>query len=508
MMLRRVVIACVTLLTAASVLAQPSIESFLRPPEFLSPQLSPDGSQLAVLIPANGRMNLASLDLATRKPVLLTNFNVFDVVTFHWVGNERLVFSLGQLNSATGESYGGGGLFAVKRDGSESRELAPTIQGVVAGGGRIYRPINFVRSVPGSSDEVIVSAHERSVDSVDLYRLNIRTGRKTLLTPDLPDGRIIGWLMDTALVPRVAVAREETSRKRTVYYRAAADAKWEALTSVDEQDRGAFLPLWIEAGADKVLVLGRVNGETSGIYRYDLATRKVVDQGAVHPRFDMSGSSLLLDTDGKRVLGYQLQAERHQVSWTDEDSARAQAMVDKALPDRVNKLQRRPAAGRTLVTSYSDRQSAQYFLFDEHKRVMEELFVSRRWLKPDDLVEMRPFLLKTRDGLEIPSYYFLPKARQKDERLPTVISIHGGPRVRADYWGFESRGVIEAQLLASRGYAVVLPNFRITPGLGQKRSDARCRRTTRMRPAGRSSKVSPTRIASASSAAVMAATPR
>src|SRR5262245_1591989 len=364
MMLRCVVVACVTLLTAAAACAQPSIESFLRPPEFLSPKLSPDGSQLAVLIPANGRMNLASLDLATRKPVLLTNFNVFDVATFHWVGNERLVFSLGHLNSAAGESYGGGGLFAVKRDGSESRELAPTVQGVVASGGNVYRSINFVRSVPGSSDEIIVSAHERSLDSADLYRLNIRTGRKTLLTPDLPAGRIIGWLMDTALVPRVAVAREESSFKRTVYYRAAADAKWEVLTSFDEQDRGAFMPIWIEAGANTILVLARVNGDTSGIYRYDLATRKIVDEGAVHPRFDMSGSSLVLDADDKRVLGYRLQAERYQVSWTDEDSARAQATMDKALPDRVNQLQRRPAAGRTLVASYSDRQSAQYFLLD------------------------------------------------------------------------------------------------------------------------------------------------
>jgi dipeptidyl aminopeptidase/acylaminoacyl peptidase len=156
------------------------------------------------------------------------------------------------------------------------------------------------------------------------------------------------------------------------------------------------------------------------------------------------------------------------VSWTDDEYARTQATVDKVLPNRVNKLQRRPAAGRTLITTYSDRQPAQYFLLDERKRAMEELFASRPWLKQDDLVEMRPFLLKTRDGLEIPSYYFLPKDHKPGERLPTVISIHGGPQVRADHWGFESRGVVEAQLLASRGYAVVLPNFRITPGLGDR----------------------------------------
>jgi dipeptidyl aminopeptidase/acylaminoacyl peptidase len=50
-----------------------------------------------------------------------------------------------------------------------------------------------------------------------------------------------------------------------------------------------------------------------------------------------------------------------------------------------------------------------------------------------------------------------------------VVHIHGGPHVRSDNWGpLGSWGVKEAQILASRGYAVVLPNFRMTPGLGSR----------------------------------------
>jgi dipeptidyl aminopeptidase/acylaminoacyl peptidase len=86
----------------------------------------------------------------------------------------------------------------------------------------------------------------------------------------------------------------------------------------------------------------------------------------------------------------------------------------------------------------------------------------------DKLAEVLPFVLKTRDGLEIPSYYVLPKSRKPGERLPTVVHVHGGPAVRADQWGQYSYGMREAQLLASRGYAVVLPNFRITPGFGNR----------------------------------------
>jgi dipeptidyl aminopeptidase/acylaminoacyl peptidase len=47
------------------------------------------------------------------------------------------------------------------------------------------------------------------------------------------------------------------------------------------------------------------------------------------------------------------------------------------------------------------------------------------------------------------------------------VHIHGGPAARADFFG-SGFGFMEAQLLASRGYAVIVPNYRVTPGLGSR----------------------------------------
>ncbi|MCU0952235.1 MAG: prolyl oligopeptidase family serine peptidase, partial [Burkholderiaceae bacterium] len=99
---------------------------------------------------------------------------------------------------------------------------------------------------------------------------------------------------------------------------------------------------------------------------------------------------------------------------------------------------------------------------------IEDFLASRPWLMPDRLVQMRPFTLTTRDGLQIPSYYLLPRNHKRGDRLPTVVHVHGGPHVRADMWGSYSYGLREAQVLAARGYAVVLPNFRGTPGFGNR----------------------------------------
>jgi dipeptidyl aminopeptidase/acylaminoacyl peptidase len=67
-----------------------------------------------------------------------------------------------------------------------------------------------------------------------------------------------------------------------------------------------------------------------------------------------------------------------------------------------------------------------------------------------------------RDGLPIPAYLTLPRGQGRN--LPMVVVVHGGPWIRGDTWSFDS----EAQFLASRGYAVLQPNFRGTTGHGWK----------------------------------------
>jgi dipeptidyl aminopeptidase/acylaminoacyl peptidase len=49
-------------------------------------------------------------------------------------------------------------------------------------------------------------------------------------------------------------------------------------------------------------------------------------------------------------------------------------------------------------------------------------------------------------------------------RLPLVVDIHGGPHVSANVWGYDR----EVQFFASRGYAVLQPQFRGTGGFGLK----------------------------------------
>src|SRR5213592_4663520 len=97
-MLFALLTACAT--TSAAPL---SIEDVWRLPAFQNPRLSPNGRYFAVGVPIKERMNLAIVDLASRKATVLTNFDDYDVSFFDWVGNDRLVFSLGQFNTPDGD---------------------------------------------------------------------------------------------------------------------------------------------------------------------------------------------------------------------------------------------------------------------------------------------------------------------------------------------------------------------------------------------------------------------
>jgi len=419
-------------------------------------------------------MNLAVVDLETKNAVALTNFRDYDVISVNWVGNDRLLYRLGQFNTPTGPGiFDGGGLFMVSRDGKEARKLAPTIRELRATRQFVDRGLRYLRSVPNNDEEVMAVGRLRSADSVDIYRLNVVTGRSTLITERRPE-LTESYVLDRNRVPRVAVSRIKDSLTQIVWYRKDDQSSWEEIIRYDSAKPGTFDPLYFESDNQTLLVATNANRETMGIFRYDPNDRKLGEVVAQHKKFDMGSDGLggaapgvFTDPLTDEVLGYSVAAERPETVYLTESDNRLQKMIDGALPNTYNTF-RRIRGNEYLVTSRSDREPASWYLLDEGKKTLTDLFSSRPWLTRERLVEMKPFYYTTRDGLEILGYYFLPRGYKQGEKLPTVVHIHGGPTVRADQWGAFSFGVVEGQLLASRGYAVIVPNFRVTPGLGNK----------------------------------------
>jgi dipeptidyl aminopeptidase/acylaminoacyl peptidase len=455
--------------------ALPAIEEFVRRPQYTEMLASPSGRYLATTRAISGRLNLVIIDLEKRSSSGITNFNDIDVGQVRWVGDERLVFSAIEINKPSGqEAPNAGGLFTVSREGKDFRQLANTAAQLRRNETGGFVALRYQASIPGTTDEIIAAGAIGTDDSFELYRLNLLTGRYRLLTAGRPANGISRWILDSKNAPLIAVASGRGSSNLIhTYYRANVESPWKEINRFDATKPPAFVPLAIEPDGKTLLISSNEGRANMAIFRYDPEKQQILELVAEHPQYDLGASpqgeplsSLIRDPVSGRLIGIRIDADTLQTVWLDEEAAKMQASVDASLPGRTNLIS--APRKRLVVSSFSDRSPGKFYLFDSEAKRLEEIGPSRPWLE-GKLAAVRPFRLKTRDGLEIPSYYVLPPNYKQGDKLATIFHIHGGPMARDVVSGGRfgsSFGVLEAQVLASRGYAVVLPNFRITPELG------------------------------------------
>jgi len=100
-------------------------EPYFRHGDFGALKLSPSGKYIGAVVPAQGRLRLAVIDLDAKTSAIAGAIDGEDIVQFDWVNDGRLVFTIADLQAGSGEQRGEG-LFAVNRDGTDFRRLAPT----------------------------------------------------------------------------------------------------------------------------------------------------------------------------------------------------------------------------------------------------------------------------------------------------------------------------------------------------------------------------------------------
>lgn len=116
-----------------------------------------------------------------------------------------------------------------------------------------------------------------------------------------------------------------------------------------------------------------------------------------------------------------------------------------------------------LVTSYSDRQPGKFSLFNSDTGKLSIIGETQPLIQPAQMSEQQLVRYTARDGQSIPAWLTVP-ATTCGKQLPLVVLVHGAPYVRGSSWQWNA----EVQFLASRGYAVLQPEFRGSTGFGAK----------------------------------------
>ena len=464
--------------SAATAAATIPLQDFFRPAAATSPRLSPSGKKLALLIPGdNGRFSLAiaSTEAPTRF-VGIARFDDADIREFGWINDDRLWFDARDSQAPMGEQIANG-LFAVNTDGSEFTKLINRKQERKVGGKPERNTLpgdrnQFLGVVGDGSDDVFIQRFEYVNEDVGgetkIMRFNTKTFIATSITPVGSPRGIQGWLLDRDNQPRVAVT-SDGGVKSSVHWRDPSSGEWKKLITVDAISPApdAFTPEAIDSDGQlyvKAIDPASANdAKTSALFKYSPKTGKMSDKPVLTLKgYDFEGS-VLFDRQTRKTMGVSYLSDATGTVWFDPTMRADQEDVDKQLSGTVNVLSCSKCTDTSylVVSAYSDRQSAVYFLYERATRKLTLIASSRPWLNSVAMAEQDFLRIKARDGLEFPVLVTKPQGKGP---WPTVVLVHGGPNVRGEQWGFSP----DSQFLASRGYLVIQPEFRGSLGYGDK----------------------------------------
>jgi len=394
-----------------------------------------------------------------------------NIANIHWVNSRRLVFSTSNVGVVgQGDMYLWSGLFAVNRDGSEMMKLAERSAGKTAqdigraSSGVLAGNTHFLSTIASETDDIFVvqpvQTNLGEFKAYNLLRLNTRTGHATSYQRP---GNTNEWLLDQAGVPRINVTEEDG--KTAVYYFPPGEDKWKKIAEFDTfGSEEAFAPEYFD-GDGKLYVKASKGKDTESIYRYDLVNNKMEDKPLISiDGYDFEGR-LIVDAAHKKLLGVRYVTDAEATMWFDDERKKMQQAIDAKLPATNNFLQ---FAGHgqmryVLVNARSDLQPGQYLIYDTTNGELTRLGDSHPQVDPAQMSHQSMVHYAARDGLTIPAYLTLPRGAPK-KNLPMVVLVHGGPYVRGATWGWDP----SVQFLASRGYAVLQPEFRGSTGFGEK----------------------------------------
>ncbi len=441
-------------------------------PDKSQAKISPDGKHIAYLAPVNGVMNIwvgPADDLSAAKPV--TKDDRRGIRQYNWAySSKHVLFTQDKGGDENWRIYSG------DVDTKEIKDLTP-MDGVAAQIQEVSEQF---------PDEILVGLNDRNPAYHDIYKLNIRTGVKTLLVKNeiiekSENGKgkssgYAGFITDDDF--KIRFAQRANKDGSMGFYKAAENGKsgFTPYDTVPMEDAGGTNIVGFDKSGNTAYLMDSRGRNTAGLYMVDVATKK---------------RTVVLEEDQSDIQGVMVNpiTKKLEAAKTNYDRERWN-LIDPALQIDFLAMRMQGGPGDINVTSRSqddrfwtvsfveDDAPAKTCLLDRgdvksaaRKPKLTTLFVSSKQLAEQPLTKMRPNVITARDGLELVSYLTLPLDADQNGKaskpLPMVLFVHGGPWGR-DNWGYNP----SAQWLANRGYAVLMVNFRGSTGIGKKHLNA------------------------------------
>jgi dipeptidyl aminopeptidase/acylaminoacyl peptidase len=418
-------------------------------------ELSPSGKRLAYVAIVGEERSLIVCDLDTLAVIGGVRAGDVKVRGLDWIGEDYVMAttSATQMSEITGGQrveFSEGQIYSIR-----TRQIAKVFRNTPGVFPRLSGPV-YVR------DGRLIAAGARydgpAYRGTALFQINLETGRGDTVLQD--PARAGGYLLNEAGRP-IARATYETGGDWSIQkatgdgffrevWKVNAPIDTPTMVSLGRTDREVVVQGGKDSAPDDFRILNLDTGEWS-----DLPFTGHPTSISTHPR-----TRLLMGarTEGDGEATYQFLDPAAERAWnTLKATFRGKRPELVSWSDDMRKL---------IIKTEGDGDAGTYQLLDLDRR-SAEIFGETYPLRPDQVGHIEVVEYPAADGMRIPGYLTLPPGVTDPKNLPLVVLPHGGPQAR-DSLGFDWW----AQAIASRGYAVLQPNYRGSDGLGQAHLEA------------------------------------
>lgn len=447
---RALAVAAAALATVALADAPPQfpVRDFFANPERAYFRLSDDGRTLGFMQPVaeNGgqrRLNVFVQHLEGSKPVgearQLTHETARDINIYYWKGNGRILYE---------KDFGGDENFhVVSVDVSTGTitDLTPYE--------KTRAQIND--ALPDDPDHILVEHNRRNPEVFDVYRIDLRTGKETLVAEN--PGDIVGWQTDQQ--GRVLMAAKTKGLETILLYRPNEKAEWDPIITTDYKTRAD--PAFFSQDAKRVYFLSNRGRDKTALVEIDPNKPDAEHVLFVDSQADVTSADW--SRARKRLTMAVYERDRTERDFFDPYLKNVFARLRAKLPGmEINLQNSNKPEDKYIVAASNDRTPGARYIYDVKQDTLTKLGDINPKIPEQAMSVMKPVTYTARDGKLIHGYLTLPAGRDP-KGLACIVNPHGGPWAR-DSWGYSP----EVQFLANRGYCVLQMNFRGSTGYGRE----------------------------------------
>ncbi|WP_235915046.1 S9 family peptidase [Flagellimonas ochracea] len=426
-----------------------TVEDYFANPKAITFRFSPDGKYISYRESnEKGKRNIYVKNLSTGEAIMAIEEKDELVRAYGWLNNERLYFS---MDKGGNENYH---IYAVDIDGKNQKDLTP-FDGVRA---------QFTELLRDDKDHIIVSMNKNNPQVFEPYKVNHQTGElKQLYANDDPNNPIFGYNFDKDGTLK-SFTKIRDGVEQDIYYE-DGNGGYKLLKSLNWKDNFVIADFnYATEYPHDAYVVSNLESDKAEVLLYDLKEDRMIERVFANDQYDVQGMGLSR-TRNYEIDYFSYEGEKSIVVPMSDAYKALDAKMKELLPGKQYQvLDATEDENLYMLYVSSDRIYGVYYAYNVAKDELNELYNTMPHLKEEDMAEMRPITFKSRDGIMLHGYITLPKAALAGEKVPVVVNPHGGPQGIRDSWGFNP----EAQLFASRGYATLQVNFRISGGYGRE----------------------------------------